>query len=118
MNNPVERRRASRAYDPVAHPAQPLANHRSDQATFIPERHETKVSSWKIFLRDEVRFDSLIPMELDPIFRDARASCFTTHEATRSSSSANTQRIFELAEVSDMGRISVKDGHAHLHRAD
>src|SRR5436853_5133436 len=107
MNNPVELRRASRAYDPVAHPAQPLANHRSDQATFIPERHETKVSSWKIFLRDEVRFDSLIPMELDPMFRYAWTSCFTTHEAARSFSSANPTRIIDKEERTTTGLIIV-----------
>src|SRR5438105_9752692 len=110
MNNPVELRRASRAYDPVAHPAQPLANHRSDQATFIPERHETKVSSWKIFLRDEVRFDSLIPLELDPMFRDARTSCFTTHEAARSFSSAIPTRIINQPGLPPIGGILVRVG--------
>jgi hypothetical protein len=94
----------------VADPTQPLANHRSDQAAVIPERHEAIVSSRKIFLCDEVRVDSLIPIELDPMFRDAWARCFAAHEAACSFSSSNPTRIIEKAELLHVGGIVVRDG--------
>src|SRR5437879_532552 len=79
VDNPVKLRCASRPHHTVTNPTQSLADHRSEQAAVIPERHEAIVSSWEIFFCYEVRFDSLIPMEFDPMFSDARASCLTTH---------------------------------------
>src|SRR5207245_8936337 len=110
VDNPVKLRCASRPHHTVTNPTQPLANHRSDKAPVIPDRHEAIVSSRKIFLCYEIRFASLIPMELDPMFRDARASCFTAHEAARAFSSANPTRIIEQAELPHVGRIIVRDG--------
>src|SRR2546426_5105550 len=111
MNNPVKLRGASGPSQTVTDPAQPLANHRSHQSAVIPERHEAIVSPRKIFLGNKVRFDSLVPVEPDPMFDNARATHLGTQQASRSFSCTNPTWITELTNLAQDGSIVLRDGH-------
>src|SRR5436309_7165323 len=95
MNYTVEFRGSTRSDEPVADPAQPFPDHRSDESALIPDGHEAVVSSRKIVFRDEVRLDALVPVEAYPVLDDILVCGSAAEETSGSFSRSDPAGILE-----------------------